>query len=149
MAAFSTLRGKAAQEQLARISKIYANNRPLIQRVLNIGLVLYAIGSTYYGLSGAGRGGSSRKGKGKAKSDEKPDDGKPERVAVSVLPHSASSEYLMSPTPPSGRCRFLSAPIPDLKDRCSWNSLQRSSPATHALEPSGIQNCDISVCRGS
>jgi ATP-binding cassette subfamily D (ALD) long-chain fatty acid import protein len=86
MAAFSTLRGKAAQDRLARISKIYASNRPLIQRVLNINFVLYVLGTTYYGLSGGGRGAKSRKRKGNASEEHKPVDGKPERVAVRKSP---------------------------------------------------------------
>jgi ATP-binding cassette subfamily D (ALD) long-chain fatty acid import protein len=75
MAAFSPLRSKAAQDRLAHISKIYATNRPLIQRILNISFVLYVLGTTYYGLSGGGR-------KGKGKAVEGKPDRKPERVAV-------------------------------------------------------------------
>lgn len=81
MAAFSSLGGKPAEDHLARISKIYANNRPLIQRFLNISFVLYVLGTTYYGLSGGGRGGKSKKGKGKMTVEGKTD-GKPDRVAV-------------------------------------------------------------------
>ncbi|KXN81130.1 ATP-binding cassette sub-family D member 2 [Leucoagaricus sp. SymC.cos] len=84
MAAFSTLRGRLAQERIARISRTYANNRPLIQGVLNISFVFYVLGTTYYGLSGGGRGGKSREGKGKSSAEGK-QDGKPDRVAVDAV----------------------------------------------------------------
>lgn len=93
MAAFSTLRGKAAQEKLAYLSKNYASNRPLIQKVLNISFVLYVLGTTYYGLSGGGRGGKSRKGKGKVAIDGRPD-GRSERVAVDAVFYQRLSRIL-------------------------------------------------------
>ncbi len=85
MVAFSSLKGKVTSERLARIAKAYANNRPLIQRILNATFVIYVLGTTYYGMSGAGRKVSSKLGKGKVKADGKPTGGKSERVAVRNL----------------------------------------------------------------
>lgn len=95
MVAFSSLRGKATSERLARISKAYANNRPLVQRILNISFVLYVLSTTYYSMSGGGRKDSSKQGKGKARTGGKPTDGKPERVAVRILLVSVFSVWLI------------------------------------------------------
>lgn len=82
MAVFSTLRGRSGQEKLAYITRTYANNRPLIQRVLNISFGFYFLGTTYYGLSGAKKGTRSRKGKGKIQIGGKSTEERSERVAV-------------------------------------------------------------------
>ncbi|KAF9455019.1 adrenoleukodystrophy protein [Macrolepiota fuliginosa MF-IS2] len=94
MAAFSTLRGKHTKEQLARISKLYASHRPLIQRVLNISFVFYALGTTYYGFSGGQRRSGSGKVKGKARADGRPEEAKPDKVAVDAVFYQRLSRIL-------------------------------------------------------
>ncbi|XP_006454612.1 hypothetical protein AGABI2DRAFT_147969 [Agaricus bisporus var. bisporus H97] len=85
MAVFSTLRGRSGQEKLAYITRTYANNRPLIQRVLNISFGFYFLGTTYYGLFGAKKGTRSRKGKGKIQIGGKSTEERSERVAVDAV----------------------------------------------------------------
>ena len=78
MAAYSTLRPSKAQ--LAQFTAAYAKHRPLAQRVLNIGFILYIITWSYKGVSGKSTSPqTTRKGKGKEKADGK------QRVAVRVL----------------------------------------------------------------
>lgn len=77
----SILWSTTTKAKLAHLSKTYAGNRLLVQRVLSIGFVFYVLGTTYHGLSGGGRG-RSREGKGKASGHHE----EPERVAVCVYP---------------------------------------------------------------
>lgn len=77
----STLWSTTTKAKLAHLSKTYAGNRLLVQRVLSIGFVFYVLGTTYHGLSGGGRG-RSREGKGKASGHHE----EPERVAVCIYP---------------------------------------------------------------
>ncbi|KIM29018.1 hypothetical protein M408DRAFT_329057 [Serendipita vermifera MAFF 305830] len=80
---------------VARFTAAYARNRPLIQRLLNLGFTAWMIGGTYMALrakpkrpgqdvdaGGQGRSGSKRKGKGKGGDDA---DGKPKRVQVDAV----------------------------------------------------------------
>lgn len=85
MAVLSTLRSPAAQERLAKFAKIYSKHRPVVQRSLNIGFVVYTLGSTYLSLTSRsakaddlGKKGRA-KGKGKGKTV---DSSKPTKVAV-------------------------------------------------------------------
>lgn len=82
MAVFSKLRPSDAS--LANFTATYATHRPLIQRCLTSGFVLYVLGTTYRGLSARPSKPSTAVGvsngkKGKAKGG----DGKSPRVAVS------------------------------------------------------------------
>lgn len=80
MVALHWLRNRAAQVNLARLSKTYVDNRSLTQRVLSISFVLYVLGTTYHGFSG-GTGGRLRERRGKTSVQRKP--GKEsDRVAV-------------------------------------------------------------------
>ncbi|KAJ8517041.1 hypothetical protein ONZ45_g5740 [Pleurotus djamor] len=86
MAAHSTLRSIGLNDHFARLSKGYLKHRPVVQRVLIIGYVLYVLGNTYSGLSGKPR--ASSKGKEKAASDvqdKASSPSKPHRVAVDAL----------------------------------------------------------------
>lgn len=75
-----------AKDRLAALTKLYAANRPLIQRSLNIAFALYAVHNTYRSISSRPAQSSSQsvkdsKGKGKEK-DEGEATKKPPRVAV-------------------------------------------------------------------
>jgi ATP-binding cassette, subfamily D (ALD), peroxisomal long-chain fatty acid import protein len=83
MAVLSTLRPQLI-EHLAQFTKAYAANRPLIQRCLTTGFVLYVLGNTYRGLSARPNGGANSKRVGKGKGKET--DGKAPRVAVRASP---------------------------------------------------------------
>jgi len=77
---------------VARFTAAYGRNRPLIQRLLNLGFTAWMVGGTYAALRAkpkragqeteAGRSNSKRKSKGKGKDD---DDTKPKRVQVDAL----------------------------------------------------------------
>jgi ATP-binding cassette subfamily D (ALD) long-chain fatty acid import protein len=84
MANQSTLRLVLAQ-QTARFAKVYSAHRPLIQRLITIGFILYGLGNTWYSLSPKQDAGAvtSRQGKGKGKGRE--GDGRPPRVAVRII----------------------------------------------------------------
>ncbi|KAF9056467.1 ABC transporter transmembrane region 2-domain-containing protein [Panaeolus papilionaceus] len=80
MAALSTLRlSKETNEKLAHLFQVYSKHRPLIQRILNISFVFYALGTLCAGLFLGSPGGSSKSSKRKKGT---PDSGKSERVAV-------------------------------------------------------------------
>ncbi|KAF4572586.1 ATP-binding cassette sub-family D [Pleurotus pulmonarius] len=88
MAAHSTLRSTKLSEHVALLSKTYVKHRPVVQKLLTIGFVVYVLGSTYTGLSG--KPSSSKKGKEKAKeaaetAEKDRSSGKPPRVAVDAL----------------------------------------------------------------
>lgn len=85
----STLWSTTTKAKLAHLSKTYAGNRLLVQRVLSIGFVFYVLGTTYHGLSGGGRG-RSREGKGKASGHHE----EPERVAVDAIFYQRLSRIL-------------------------------------------------------
>jgi ATP-binding cassette, subfamily D (ALD), peroxisomal long-chain fatty acid import protein len=74
---------------IGRFAAVYGRNRPMIQRVLNLGFTAWMIGGTYYALrakpkdSGEGRAGSKRKGK--AGKDNTGDATKPKRVQVDAV----------------------------------------------------------------
>lgn len=96
MATFSKLRPSDAI--LANLAASYATHRPLIQRGLTAGFVLYVLTSTYRGLfprpskpsSTSDEDSSGKRGKGKAK---KGGDRKSARVAVSVINHLLPTFY--------------------------------------------------------
>ena len=96
MATFSKLRSSDAN--LASFAASYATYRPLIQRGLTVGFVLYVLASTYRSLSArpsnssntSGDRSSGKRGKGKGK---KGGDGKSARVAVSVINHLLPTFY--------------------------------------------------------
>ena len=74
-----------AKDRLAALGKLYASNRPLIQRTLNIGFALYVVHNTYRSISArpAASSPEQSKGKGKAKAKEDGEAPKrPPRVAV-------------------------------------------------------------------
>lgn len=86
MAAHSTLRSSKLSEHVALLSKTYVKHRPVVQKLLTLGFVVYVLGSTYTSLSG--KPSSSKKGKEKAKeaaeaAEKDRSSGKPPRVAVS------------------------------------------------------------------
>ncbi|PFH54766.1 hypothetical protein AMATHDRAFT_52650 [Amanita thiersii Skay4041] len=93
MAVQSTLRPQA-HRKLANLAKAYASHRPLVQRTLNVALVLYALISTYRGFAGKPR--PSRPIKGKAKHEIHTRDGEdqPSRVAVDALFYQRLSKIL-------------------------------------------------------
>ncbi|KAL0581115.1 ATP-binding cassette long-chain fatty acid transporter pxa2 [Marasmius crinis-equi] len=82
MTVLSTLRRQQLKDQIALFTKTYSNHRPLVQRILNIGFVLYVLGTTFQGLSArpAKPSASSRGKKGNEK-----DSGKAPRVAVDAV----------------------------------------------------------------
>lgn len=69
---------QASALRAAEFAKAYLKHRPLVQRGLTAGFILYVLGTTYRGISAKPSSASSRKGKGKGKDDS----GKPPRVAV-------------------------------------------------------------------
>lgn len=58
---------EAVKKQAAQFANLYMSHRPIIQRSLNIGMVLYALSATYRGLSARPTPSSKDKGKGKGK----------------------------------------------------------------------------------
>jgi ATP-binding cassette, subfamily D (ALD), peroxisomal long-chain fatty acid import protein len=78
-----------SKPDVRRFAAVYGRNRPMIQRVLNLGFTAWMIGGTYYALrakpkdSGEGRAGSKRKGK--AGKDDAGDATKPKRVQVDAV----------------------------------------------------------------
>ncbi|EGN95442.1 hypothetical protein SERLA73DRAFT_76546 [Serpula lacrymans var. lacrymans S7.3] len=86
MAILSKIRPSDAR--LAQFAKTYAQHRPIVQRSLTVGFVLYVLGSTYRGLSArpASKGPSKGKGKGTVQGkDGKVESGKSTRVAVDAV----------------------------------------------------------------
>ncbi|KAI5123755.1 hypothetical protein M0805_000346 [Coniferiporia weirii] len=84
MAAFSTLRPSRAQ--VAQFTAAYAKRRPVIQRVLTIGFVLYILSSSYLSFSGKfGVIETKSKSKGKGKAGNKSANVKQGRVAVDAV----------------------------------------------------------------
>ena len=79
MAIQSTLR--PSQERVAQLVNAYAKHRPLVQRALTAGFVVYVISTTFRGFSA--RPASSSKRKGKSKDEESSSKA---RVAVSPSP---------------------------------------------------------------
>lgn len=61
--------------RLAQFSKVYAANRPLVQRLLTTSFVFYVVGSTYFSLSAKPDSGKQRKPAGAVR---------PTKVAVST-----------------------------------------------------------------
>ena len=90
---------RPSNEQIAKITQGYARHRPLIQRGLTAGFVLYVLSTTYNGLFGRARAPSKlSKDKGRAKAEGEVDTKKPPRVAVRVhLVSVHNSEYLRGP----------------------------------------------------
>lgn len=82
---------QASAIRAAEFAKAYSNHRPLVQRGLTAGFVLYVLGTTYRGLSARPSSSSVRKGKGKGKG--KDDSGKPPRVAVRPSIQLVESNY--------------------------------------------------------
>ncbi|KAI0032482.1 ABC transporter transmembrane region 2-domain-containing protein [Vararia minispora EC-137] len=83
MVTLSTLR--PSKERISQLTSTYSAYRPLIQRSLNAGLILYALGHTYRTLSARpSSDASTRKSKGKGKQVEG-QAGKPPRVAVDAV----------------------------------------------------------------
>ncbi|KAK1236406.1 ATP-binding cassette long-chain fatty acid transporter pxa2 [Marasmius sp. AFHP31] len=80
MAVLSTLRRQQLKDQLALFTKTYSTHRPLVQRILNVGFVLYVLGTTSRGLSARPAKPSSKAKKGNEK-----DTGKAPRVAVDAV----------------------------------------------------------------
>jgi ATP-binding cassette, subfamily D (ALD), peroxisomal long-chain fatty acid import protein len=80
MAIFSKLR--PSDTSIAQFASIYAAHRPLTQRFLTTGFVLYVLSTTYRGLAARPRKSSSEDRKGK---ERKHDDAKAPRVAVSSV----------------------------------------------------------------
>lgn len=80
---------QASALRAAEFAKAYSKHRPLVQRGLTAGFILYVLGTTYRGLSAKPSSASSRKGKGKGKDES----GKPPRVAVRPTLLSKSDHY--------------------------------------------------------
>jgi ATP-binding cassette, subfamily D (ALD), peroxisomal long-chain fatty acid import protein len=89
MAVISTLRSTSLNEQFAKFAKVYTVHRPVVQRILTTGFVLYVLGTTYRGLAARPSISPSASRKGKGKETEK-EGAKPPRVAVSFMLASAS-----------------------------------------------------------
>lgn len=76
---------RPSKERVAQLVSAYAHHRPVIQRALTTGFIVYVVSTTYRGLSARPASSASlakRKGKGK---DADGGAGKP-RVAVSACP---------------------------------------------------------------
>ena len=75
---------RPSKEQISRLVGAYATHRPVIQRGLTAGFVLYVLSTTYNGLFGRAGSASvaSKRGKGKAKAEGAGDAKKAPRVAV-------------------------------------------------------------------
>lgn len=68
--------------EVSKFVAAYSRNRPLIQRVFNIGFALWIIGGTYRGLTAKSKGGVER---ARSRKKEKDSAGKPPRVQVDAL----------------------------------------------------------------
>ena len=74
---------ESVKKQAAQLANLYISHRPVIQKSLNVGFVLYVLSTTYRGLSAKPSTSSRDKGKGKAKAKEDESDAKKRpRVAV-------------------------------------------------------------------
>jgi hypothetical protein len=82
MAILSTLRSSNINKQLAKAAQVYVKHRPVVQKTIVTGFVLYVLGTTYRGLSARSSSPPSAHKKGKGKAGGK-SDGKSPRVAVS------------------------------------------------------------------
>lgn len=73
------------RQHIARVAAAYSTHRPIIQRALTAGFVLYALSTTYQSLfSGSGPHKQSRS-KAKQKGGQEGDSKKSQRVAVGRL----------------------------------------------------------------
>ncbi|KAJ7596729.1 ABC transporter transmembrane region 2-domain-containing protein [Mycena floridula] len=75
---------KELGQQIAKFSKTYSQNRPLIQRCLNAAFICYVLGSTYKSIAARPASSSSSSKKAKAKANESKS-GKAPRVAVDAV----------------------------------------------------------------
>lgn len=77
------MRTEAVRQHAAQLANLYMYHRPVIQRCLNIGFVLYSLSSTYRSLSArSSRPKDKYKDKGKARDDGTALTKKSPRVAV-------------------------------------------------------------------
>ncbi|KAH8120463.1 ABC transporter transmembrane region 2-domain-containing protein [Phellopilus nigrolimitatus] len=91
MSSISSIRPSKAQ--IAQVTTSYAKHRPVVQRVLTAGFIMYIISSSYLSVSGRMTSPqTNRKGKGKMKADEK--QGKHTRVAVDAVFYERLSRIL-------------------------------------------------------
>lgn len=88
MAVQSILR--PSEERIAQLVTAYAKHRPLVQRGLTLGFVVYVISTTYRSLAARPASASSSPSKRKGKGKDGDGAGKPPRVAVS--PYKPSSQ---------------------------------------------------------
>ena len=97
MAVLSTLR--PTRERLEQLAKLYGSHRPIIQRFLTAGFVLYVLSTTYRSVS-VRPPSKSTKGKEKARDESPLDAKKPPRVAVRLydqMAHSFELSFSNSP----------------------------------------------------
>ncbi|EKM60803.1 uncharacterized protein PHACADRAFT_246954 [Phanerochaete carnosa HHB-10118-sp] len=75
---------RPSQQQIAKAAAAYGRHRPLVQKALTAGFVVYVLSATHHSLfSRAGPPQPRGKGKGKARAEE--DGKKPPRVAVDAI----------------------------------------------------------------
>ena len=140
---------RPSREQITKVARVYATHRPLVQRTLTTGFVLYVLLTTYNGLFGrAGSAGaaSSRKEKGKAKAGGETDPKKPPRFAVRISSFRMATPVHNCAACVGGRC-VLPATIDDTPDCDPQYPLEGGTAPVHAFEPSHIPHSDIVVCR--
>ncbi|KAM5532194.1 hypothetical protein V8D89_014150 [Ganoderma adspersum] len=92
MAVQSTLR--PSKERIAQLVTAYAKHRPLVQRGLTLGFVIYVISTTYRSLAARPPSSSSASSKRKGKGKDGDGAGKPPRVAVDALFYQRLSRIL-------------------------------------------------------
>ena len=145
-----TLTAKQIKQRFAQFSRIYALHRPLVQRCLNIALIVYGLGSTYRGLTSRPTSSPNSKKSTKTTKDnvgaQETPTPRPPRVAVSylecLLPPASSDSCTRS----LGRRCILSTTLNNSSNYYSKCSIQGSPASAHALKLTCIQNCDLTIC---
>jgi hypothetical protein len=144
MAALSNLR--PSKEAVAQFTRTYSSHRPVIQRVLSAGCVLYALGVTYRSFSARPSSEPiAKKSKGKGKQAAGPTSGRPPRVAVRFASSAHSSTKFILGT--QGRCRLLRKTVNDSADCYPAITVQGGHASCHALELAHLPHCHLALCR--
>ncbi|KIP06954.1 hypothetical protein PHLGIDRAFT_127965 [Phlebiopsis gigantea 11061_1 CR5-6] len=82
------------QQHIARIATTYATHRPIIQRALTTGFVLYVLSTTYQSLFSRPGVRSPSRGNGRVRAEQNPDGKRPARVAVDAVFYQRLSHIL-------------------------------------------------------
>lgn len=135
-----------SQQQLADTAAAYSRYRPLVQKTLTAGFVVYVLSTTYQSLFSRSSTSQLRsKNKGKATAEE--DGKKSPRVAVRIpFRRNVSPEQGSYGGVYIGRCGLLPTSINDPAHRDSEYKIHRGAAVVRALEPADIPDGDIALC---